>query len=123
MDFATINVRNLVIRFLINAVSLFVADALIAGIHIEGWSALAVMSIIFGLVNAFARPIAKLITCPLIILTVGLFLLIVNTAMLGISAWLAGALGFDATIDGFWPTLGGAIVISIVGFILSMVLD
>ena len=118
----SLGVRNLVVRFLVNAVALFVADALVDGIRIGGWRALAVMAVVFGLINAFARPVLKTITCPLIILTLGLFLLVINTAMLGLVAWISGQLGADVFIDGFWPAFGGALIISIVSWLLSMVL-
>ena len=120
---ADIDARNLVIRFIINAIALYVADALVSGIVIEGWQALAIMAVIFGLVNALARPVLKLITCPLIILTLGLFLLVINTAMLGISAWIAGQIGLDVTIDRFASAFWGALIIAIVSWLLSMVLD
>ena len=120
---ADIDARNLVIRFIINAIALYVADAFVSGIVIEGWQALAIMAVIFGLVNALARPVLKLITCPLIILTLGLFLLVINTAMLGISAWIAGQIGLDVTIDRFASAFWGALIIAIVSWLLSMVLD
>ncbi len=123
IDLRNIDLRNLAVRLIINAAALWVADALVGGIRIEGWQALAVMAIIFGLVNAFAKPALTLITCPLIVLTLGLFLLVINTAMLGLSAWIAGGLGADVTIDGFWSAFAGALIISIVSWFLSMVLD
>lgn len=119
----SLGVRNLVVRFLVNAVALFVADALVDGIRIGGWRALAVMAVVFGLINAFARPVLKTITCPLIILTLGLFLLVINTAMLGLSAWIAGQFGADVHIAGFWSAFVGAIIISIVSWVISMALD
>ena len=123
MPFAGIDVRNLVIRFLIDAAALFVADALVGGIHIAGWPSYALMAIVLGLVNAFAKPLLTALTCPLIILPLGLFVLILNTAVLGLSAWIAGQFGADVRIDGFGSALAGAIIVSLVSWFLSMVLD
>ncbi|MFN8558087.1 MAG: phage holin family protein [Dehalococcoidia bacterium] len=118
-----LNPRNLLVRFLINAAALFVADALVPGISITGWPAYAVMAVTLGLVNALARPVLTLITCPLIVVTLGLFLLIVNTAMLGLSALIAGALGANVVITGFWSAFFGALIISIVSWLIAMALD
>lgn len=118
-----IDLRALAVRFLINAAALFVADALIGGIRIDGWQAYAVMAVIFGLVNAFAKPALTILSCPLIVLTLGLFLLVLNAALLGLSAWLAGLLGADVTVDGFGAAFFGAIVISVVSWLLSQFLE
>ncbi len=115
--------RDIAIRFLINAAALFVADALVGGIHISGWPSYAVMAAVFGLVNAIAKPALQLLTCPLILLTLGLFLLVVNAAILGIAAWLSDQLGANVTVDGFGPALVGAIIISVVSWIISTALE
>lgn len=120
---ADLDARTLIVRFLINAAALLVADRLIQGIFIGGWQALAVMAIVLGVVNAFAKPFLAFITCPLIVLTLGLFLLVLNTAMLALSAWIAGALGAEVRIDGFGAAFAGALVISIVSWLLAMVVD
>ncbi|MER3419334.1 MAG: hypothetical protein C4290_01875 [Chloroflexota bacterium] len=117
-----IDARRLLIRFIINALALVVADALVPGIRIEGWQAYTVMAIVLGMVNAVAKPVLELLTCPLIILTLGLFLLVLNAAMLGLAAWIAGALGADVHVDGFGAAFVGAIIISIVSWLLSIAL-
>lgn len=117
-----IDARRLLVRFIINALALVVADALVGGIRIEGWQAYTVMAIVLGLVNAVAKPVLEILTCPLIVLTLGLFLLVLNAAMLGLAAWIAGALGADVRIDGFGAAFLGAIIISIVSWFLSIVL-
>jgi putative membrane protein len=117
-----IDARRLLVRFIINALALVVADALVPGIRIEGWQAYTVMAIVLGFVNAVAKPVLELLTCPLIILTLGLFLLVLNAAMLGLAAWIAGALGADVHIDGFGAAFVGAIIISIVSWLLSIAL-
>ena len=80
------------------------------------------MAIVLGMVNAVAKPVLELLTCPLIILTLGLFLLVLNAAMLGLAAWIAGALGADVHVDGFGAAFVGAIIISIVSWLLSIAL-
>lgn len=115
--------RDLAVRFAINAAALFVADALVGGIQISGWPAYAMMAALIGLVNAFAKPVLQILTCPLILLTLGLFLLVVNAAVFGIAAWLSGQLGADVHVDGFWAALAGALIVSIVSWIISMALE
>ena len=114
---------KLIIRWAIGAFSLFVAAWLVTGIRVDGggWVIYAVMAVILGLVNAFVRPLLKLLTCPLILLTLGLFTLVVNALTLLLSAWVANNLfsvGFY--IDGFWPALWGAIIVSIVSVVLNV---
>jgi putative membrane protein len=119
----SVTARNLLARLLIDAAALFVADALVAGIAINGWQSYAVMVVVFALVNAFAKPVLKLLTCPLIILTLGLFLLVINAAMFGVAAAVSDAVGADVRVDGFGAALAGALVVSIVGWLLSIALD
>jgi putative membrane protein len=113
---------NLFIRWAITSFSLFVAAWLVPGIRIEGnaWAVYAVMAVILGLINAVVRPVLKLLSLPLIILTLGVFLLVIN----GITLWLASAIavhwfhvGFY--VDGFWSAFLGAFIVSIVSLILS----
>ncbi len=114
--------RHLLLRWIINAIALAVAATLVSGIHVDGgWLVLALVALIFGLVNALIRPLVTLLTCPLIILTLGLFTLVINAAMLLLASGIAGMLGIGFTVDGFWPAFWGGLVISIVSFILSLV--
>lgn len=116
----------LVVRWLITAIALVVAAWLVPGIRVQdsnAWLAVAVMAAALGLVNAFVRPLLTLLSCPLILLTLGLFLLVINAAMLGLASWIAVTLfGAGFYIDGFWSALVGSIVVSIVSFVLSLVL-
>lgn len=115
--------RNLLIRWMVNAVALGVAATLVRGIHTDGgWQVLALTALIFGLINALIRPLVTLLTCPLIILTLGLFTLVVNAGMLLLASWLAGIVGLGFTVDGFWPALWGGLIISIVSAALTMIL-
>lgn len=114
---------KLIIRWAIGAFSLFVAAWMVAGIRVDGggWIVYAVMAVILGLVNAFVRPLLKLLTCPLILLTLGLFTLVVNALTMLLSAWVANNLfsvGFY--IDGFWSAFWGALIVSIVSVVLNV---
>lgn len=110
-------------RWILTIVALFVAAIVVPGIHVDGtaWIAFAVMAIILGLVNAIVRPILKLLTCPLIILTLGLFTLVINGLTLYLAAGITQRLGFGYYVDGFVPALLGALIVSIVTVIGSAV--
>jgi putative membrane protein len=116
---------KLLLRWLITALALGAAVALVPGIRVESdraWLTVAVMAVILGLVNAFVRPLLKLLSCPLILLTLGLFLLVINAVTLWLAAQLAAALGVSFYVDGFWPAFLGGLIISVVSFLLSMFL-
>ncbi len=115
--------NRFLIRWLINAVALYAAVALVPGIHPQSanWLSFVWMALIFGVVNALFSPLLKLLTCPLILLTLGLFTLVVNALTLLLSAWVANNLfsvGFY--IDGFWPAFWGALIVSIVSVVLNV---
>lgn len=114
--------RYLILRLIINAIALFVATQIgIPGLSFEGnWVTMVVVAFIFGLVNALIRPLLTVLTCPLIILTFGLFTLIVNAVMLALTGWIAGQAGLGFTVDGFWAAFVGALVVSIVSWALSL---
>lgn len=116
---------KLLLRWIITSIALFAAAELVPGIRVghDAWAAFAVMAIILGLVNAIVRPLLKLLSCPLIILTLGLFVLVIN----GISLWIASAIAVDFFhvafyVDGFMPAFLGALIVSIVSVILTAVL-
>lgn len=112
-----------VIRLLINAVALAAAERLIDGITYTGdWIWLIGVALIFGIVNATISPLLKMLTCPLIVITLGLFTLVINALMLELTAWLAGFFDLSFRVEGFWPAFLGALVISIVSFVLSLLL-
>jgi putative membrane protein len=113
---------KLLIRWAITAFSLFVAAWLVPGIRVEGnaWLIFTVMAVILGLVNAVVRPILTLLTCSLVILTLGLFVLVINALTL----WLASSIAVNwfhvgFYVDGFWSAFLGALIVSIVSVILS----
>lgn len=110
------------IRFLITAAALWLAVLLVPGITHDGtWLELLGVALVFGLVNALVRPLIKMLTCPLIILTLGVFLLVLNALMLWLTAELSGALGLDFHVDGFWAAFVGALLISVVSAVLNLV--
>jgi putative membrane protein len=119
-------IAKLLIRWFIVAVSLGVAVWLVPGISVEGgtaWVAVAVMAIVLGLVNAIIRPILALLSCGLIVVTMGLFMLVINAFTLWFSSWISvNWLNIGFHVDGFLPALVGGLVVSIVSFVLSMLL-
>lgn len=110
---------GLAVRFVVNVAALWFSQLIVRGFDIEGWTALLIGAAIFGVVNAFIRPVIALISCPLTVLTLGLFTLIVNAAMLGLTAWVAGWFDLAFEVDGFVAALLGALVISLVSTVLS----
>jgi len=109
----------LLLRFLVAATGLFLASVIVPGIRIEDWQSLLAGTAIFTIVNLLVRPIALLLSCCLVILTLGLFVIVVNAAMLGATAWAAGRLDLNFYVDGFWDAVVGAIIISIVSMIAN----
>ncbi|MEZ4414330.1 MAG: phage holin family protein [Gemmatimonadota bacterium] len=113
--------RSLILRLLINAAALWAAARLVDGVSLTGDGfGILVVAVIFGLVNAMIKPVVKLLSLPLIFLSLGLFTLVINGLML----WLTSALSSVLQVDGLGPAIAGALVISIVSVILSwMVAD
>ncbi|WP_121254262.1 phage holin family protein [Nocardioides ferulae] len=108
-----------------NAIALAVAAWMIDGIRFRGPVSgqaeleekivpLLVVALILGTVTALVKPVLQLLSLPLIVLTLGLFLLVINAAMLKLTAWFADLLDLGFRVDGFWPAVGGAIVVTIV---------
>jgi len=117
---------KLLIRWLIVAIALVVAVAVIPGIRVEGtnaWIAVGVMAVVLGLVNAIIRPILAFLSCGCIVATLGLFMLVINGFTLWLSAWIAqNWLNIGFYVDGFWPAFWGGIIVGVVSFVLSLVL-
>ena len=103
------------IRLGIGALSLWLASAIVPGLHIEGVGTLVLAALLLGIVNAVVRPLVVLLTLPLTIVTLGLFLLVVNAAMLGLVASLLEHM----RIDGFFAALLGSLVVSVTGWVAS----
>ena len=114
-----------ILRLLANAAALAVATFLVSGITLTASStegkviALLVVALIFGIVNAIVKPIFKLVTLPVVLLTLGVVLLVINALMLLLTSWIATQVGFGWHVSGFWNAVIGAIIVSIVSFVLN----
>ena len=115
-------IRRFLLRWLINALAIYVASKVVSGIWVQDEWAIITVALILGLVNAFIRPLIKFFTCPLIILTLGLFLFVINAAMLGLTAWVSGQLGIGFWVADFWSAFLGALVISLVSLALTLLI-
>jgi putative membrane protein len=104
-----------VLRLLIGALGLWLASELVPGIDVHGAWTLLGAALLLGIVNAVVRPLLVILTLPITVLTLGLFLLVINAATLGLVAWMLDSF----TIAGFWPALLGAIVVSVTGWLAS----
>jgi putative membrane protein len=111
------------IRLLVNAAALWVATRVVSGVSFDG-GALPFLGValVFGVVNAIIRPVLKILTFPLILVTLGLFALVVNGLMLWLTSSLSATLGLGFHVSGFWPAFWGAIVVSVTSLILSMLI-
>ena len=104
--------KRRIINLLITAVAVVVAAYLIPGIHVGGFMTAIIVAIALAILNALIKPILTVLTIPITIVTLGLFLLIINAAMVSLSGWIVS--GFE--VDGFWSALFFSIIVSIVSF-------
>lgn len=120
------------LKIVVNGFALWAAAALVSGITLAEGSAstshkivtVLVVAAVFGLVNAVVRPLAKFFGLPFLVVTLGLFIFVINAAMLMLTSWIAGGLGLDFHVDHFWPTaLLGALVVSFVSWLIGLVVD
>jgi putative membrane protein len=114
---------RLIIRWLVTAIALVVAVLIVPGITIDSnaWVAVAVMALVLGLVNAIVRPVLQLLSCGLIVATLGIFLLVINALTLWLSSVIAQEwFGVGFIVNGFWPAFWGALVVSVVSFLLNV---
>ncbi len=117
-----------ILRFLASAAALAVATFVLNGITLDGATSerkivvLLGVALIFGLVNAAIKPIFKLVTLPLVLLSLGLFLLVINALLLMLTSWLAGMFGLGWQVDGFWTALLGSVIVSVVSFVIGIFL-
>ncbi len=112
-----------ILRWAINAAAIFLAIRLVPGITLAGsLTGVVWLALILGLINAFIRPLLKLLTCPLIILTLGLFTLLINTFVFWLMGQVGNMVGIPITIEGFVPAFLGGLVVTIVSIVLSMIL-
>ena len=111
--------KGLFIRFVITGAAVLAAAEIVPGIHIDGVAAGAATVIVLALLNAVIRPILYLFSFPLIMFSLGLFMVVINAILLHLTAWLVT--GF--TVDGFWPSVWGALIISVVSTILNLLIS
>jgi putative membrane protein len=113
---------SFLIRLLVNAAALYVATQLVPGVtYVGGWLPFFGVALVFGIVNAIIRPVAKVLTFPFIILTLGLFIFVINGLMLWLTSRLSTAFGLGFHVSGFSAAFWGALVVSIVSLALSLV--
>jgi len=107
------------LTWIVAALSLVITAYIVPGITVASFPAAMLAAVFIGLVNAVVRPIITLLTLPLSILTLGLFLFVVNAISLSLASWLAGAFSIGFTVSGFWPALFGSIVLSFVSGLIG----
>ncbi len=117
---------NFLLRVLINALAIWLATLVVGGLDVIGGEdttttvlVFVVVALVFGIVNAVVKPIVKLLSLPLFILTLGLFTLVVNGAMLWLVGWLSERTEYGLRVEDFWSALLGALIVSIVSLVLN----
>ena len=115
---------SLAVRWLILAAAVWVAAEVLPGIHLEGWGSTLMVAFILGLLNLYVRPVLFWLSIPATIVSLGLFLIVLNAALLGLADWIAN-IDDDIrfAVDGVGDALLGAIIISIVSFVISRFVD
>ncbi|WP_328989977.1 phage holin family protein [Kribbella sp. NBC_01245] len=120
--------KNLLIKLIANMIALAIASWVVGGITLEGSTTsrrvltLVIVAAIFGVVNAVVKPVAKLLSLPFIILTLGLLIFVINALMLMLTSWITGKLDVQFHVDGFVAALLGSLVITLVSMLLNLVL-
>jgi putative membrane protein len=115
--------RGFLVRLLVNAAALWVATRIVPGVTFSGgWIPFFAVALIFGVVNTFVGFTAKVLTFPLILVTLGLFIFIINGLMLWLTSAVSGALGLGFSVAGFWPAFWGALVVSLVSALLGLMM-
>lgn len=115
----------MILRLLANAAALAVATFVLSGITLTAPTTgrkiltLLVVALIFGIVNAVVKPIFKFVTTPIVLLSLGLFLLVINACMLLLTSWVSGQIGLGWNVSGFWVAVMGAVIVSIVSLLLN----
>lgn len=115
--------RSLVLHWVLNAAALWAAASIVPGLEFTGGLGhLLLVAAVFGVVNSTLRPLLTILTCPLIVLTLGLFTLVINALMLLITGWLSTSWNLGFTVAGFWAAFWGGLVVGAVSMILSLLL-
>lgn len=115
---------NLILRIIFNAIALYAAVAILPGVTPQNPSVFSYLwlAVIFGVLNALVRPILKLLTCPLIILTLGLFTLVINTVMFRLAGYVGAQFGVGFRVDDWFTAFLGGLIVSVISVILTSVL-
>lgn len=119
---------TLLLRLIINGVAIWLASAWVSGIEIKSPEdttsskllVIAVVAVVFTIVNALVKPIVKLLSLPLVVLTLGLFLLVINALMLWLTSVITETTDYQLHVDGFWAAVFGGIIISLVNWVLGV---
>ena len=115
--------RSLVLHWLLNAAALWIAAWLLPGLDFTGGLLdLLLVAAVFGIVNSLLKPILTVLTCPLIVVTLGLFTLVINAVMLMVTGWLSARWDLGFTVSGFWAAFWGGLVVGLVSLVLSLAL-
>jgi putative membrane protein len=113
--------RSVLMHWLFNAAALWVAAYFLTGLDFNGTIVqLLLVAAVFGVVNSLLRPLLTVLTCPLILLTLGIFTLVINALMLLVTGWLSTRWGLGFTVNGFWPAFWGGLVVGLVSLLLSL---
>ena len=110
---------RLVVAWAINAAALWVANAIFGGVRIHGWWAYIIGAAVLGIANAVIKPVLTILTLPLIVVTLGLFLLAINIAMVALAEWIAP----NFSIDGFWTYVGVVVIVWLVNWVAHQLID
>jgi putative membrane protein len=110
---------RLAVAWAINAAALWLADALFASVRIDGWKAYLIGAAVLGIANGIIKPVLAILTFPLIVLTLGLFLLVINIAMLALAEWITP----NFSINGFWTYVGTVVIIWLVNWVAYSAID
>jgi putative membrane protein len=114
---------SLLLHWAFNAVALWTAAYFITGLDFTGDVVrLLMVAAVFGVVNSLLRPLLTVLTCPLIVLTLGLFTLVINAVMLLVTGWLSARWDLGFVVDGFWPAFWGGLVVGLVSLMLSLLI-
>jgi putative membrane protein len=114
---------NFILRWVLNVVGLYLAVLIVPGIEFAGdWTGFLWLALIMGLLNALLRPLLKLLTCPLIILTLGLFTLLINTLIFWLTSVIGQSFGLGLLVDGFWSAFLGGLIVTAVSVLFTMIL-
>ena len=113
--------RSVLLHWILNAAALWVAAAIIPGLDFTGGPGkLLLVAAVFGIVNSTLRPLLTILTCPLIVLSLGLFTLVINALMLLVTGWLSESWNLGFAVSGFWAAFFGGLVVGVVSMVLSL---